>query len=221
MSTAKPKQTIVSLPLGALSAHPANPNRMSNASFNKLVRHLERTGQYEPIVVRKHPLKAGAFHILNGVHRVRALKRLGHTHADCVLFRADDTQALVYLASLNSLTGRSNLQNKSRLMSELCRRCDSKQLSALLADSKTAIDKLTALAERQPMPGAATRKPALTPMTFFLTEADQQLLSQAFEKAIDNNEPGTHTEKRLHALQLLARNFLAHSPSTNPPASAG
>ena len=53
--SSQPSQTVVSLPLHRLRAHPANPNRISNAAFNKLVRHIERTGQYEPLVVRIHP----------------------------------------------------------------------------------------------------------------------------------------------------------------------
>lgn len=208
MRNVEPKQRIVSLPLRSLLAHPANPNRMSNAAFNKLARHIERTGQYEPIVVRPHPQKAGAYQILNGVHRVRALKRTGQSRADCVVFDADDTQALVYLVSLNQLTGRSNVKNKSRLMAELCKHCDSKQLAQLLPDSKTAIDKLNALANHEPMPGATTRKPALTPMTFFLSDQEQQLLAEAFEKAVTPDETGTRTEKRLRALHRIAQHYL-------------
>ncbi|MHC4926879.1 MAG: ParB/RepB/Spo0J family partition protein [Planctomycetota bacterium] len=135
MSDVKPRQRVVSLPVRCLMSHPANPNRMSNAAFNKLARHIERTGQYEPIVVRCHPHKAGTYQILNGVHRVRALKRTGHSRADCVVFDADDTQALVYLASLNQLKGRSNVKNKSRLVGQLCKHCNSKQLAQLLPDS--------------------------------------------------------------------------------------
>ena len=49
------KQTIISLPLRKLMPHSGNPNRMSNATFKKLLKHIERTGQYEPITVRHHP----------------------------------------------------------------------------------------------------------------------------------------------------------------------
>ncbi len=209
MSTRKTKQRMVSLPVGKLLAHPANPNRMSNAAFNKLARHIERTGQYEPVVVRQHPQKAGAYQILNGHHRVRVLKRIGRTHADCVIFDADDTQALVYLATLNQLKGRSNARNKSKLIARLCECCSSKELSRYLSDSKTAIDKLNALACNQPMPGSKENKPLLTPLTFFVTEDQQRLISNAFDKAANSDrESKSRTQKRLCALCRLAESYL-------------
>ncbi len=107
-----PAQMIVSLPLYRLSPHPANANRMSEATFKKLVRHLGRCGQYEPLIVRRHPQRRKGYQILNGHHRARALTRAGHTHADCVIFDADDSQALIYLATLNKLTGRDNVHKK-------------------------------------------------------------------------------------------------------------
>jgi len=43
---------ILSIPLSQLVPHPDNPNRMSKATFAKLVRNIERTKRYEPLVVR-------------------------------------------------------------------------------------------------------------------------------------------------------------------------
>ncbi len=201
-------QTVVSLPLRRLSPHPANPNRMSNAAFNKLVKHIERTGQYEPIVVRKHPVRKNAFQILNGHHRARALSRLGHTRADCVVFTADDAQALVYLATLNKLTGRDNARKKAGLIEQLCKRYASKDLSHMLPESRTAIQKLNCLARQQPLPKPRTQTPFLVPLTFFVTEPQHQLISEAFDKAVRQNESGSRTEKRLLALCRIAKNYL-------------
>jgi len=50
---------IVKIPLDKLSPHPDNPNRMSKATFAKLVRNIERTGRYEPLVVRRTTYKTG------------------------------------------------------------------------------------------------------------------------------------------------------------------
>lgn len=208
MQTQTSKQKMVSLSLRQLAAHPANPNRMSNAAFNKLARHIEQSGHYEPIVVRKHPQKPGTYQILNGHHRVRALKRLSFTHADCVIFDADDTQALVYLATLNQLKGRSNVQNKSRLIAALCKHLKSGELSRLLSDSKTAIDKLNALASNQSPAKVRSNKPLLTPMTFFVTEDQQRLVTEAFSKAAGTDTGGTRTEKRLQALCRIASDYL-------------
>lgn len=204
----QPTQTVVSLPVRRLLPHPANCNRISDAGFKKLVRHIERTGQYEPIVVRRHPMRQHAWQILNGHHRVRALSRLDHTHADCVVFAADDAQALVYLATLNKLTGRDNVHKKCRLIERLCRHFTSGDLSRMLPDSRTAIEKLDGMARRQPLPKPAPDKPFLVPLTFFVTEPQHQLISEAFEKAVKDGESGTRTEKRLLALCRIAKDYL-------------
>ena len=80
------------IPLSKLIAHPANPNVMSDATFRKLVRNIEQTGLYEPIVVRPHPKKKDCFEIINGHHRVKALAKLGRKEADCVVWDIDDEQ---------------------------------------------------------------------------------------------------------------------------------
>jgi ParB/RepB/Spo0J family partition protein len=205
----QPSQTVVSLPLHRLSPHPANPNRISNAAFNKLVRHIERTGQYEPLVVRLHPKRKKAWQVLNGHHRMRALNRLGHSRADCIVFDADDNQALVYLATLNKLHGRDNVHKKCRLIERLCKCFKSRDLSKMLPESKTAIEKLDGLARRQPVFKPRPDKPFLLPMTFFVTEPQQRLISEAFEKAVNNTETGSLTEKRLRALCRIAKDYLA------------
>lgn len=209
MNTQAPQQMVVSLPIGKLYPHPANPNRMSQARFRKLVRQLELTGQYEPITVRRHPLGKGAYQILNGHHRVRALKQLGRTRADCVVFRADQGQELVYLATLNQLTGRTNPRRKGRLMELLCKLRSSAELAKLLPDTRTAIEKLSTLwqSEATPKPVVPSQAPMLMPMTFFVTEDQHKLITEAFEKAAADTD-GTRTEKRLRALCRMAAEYL-------------
>ena len=55
------KKQIKSICLDRLVCHPGNPNVMSEASFGKLVGHLRRSGNYEPLVVRRHGKKRGCF----------------------------------------------------------------------------------------------------------------------------------------------------------------
>ena len=52
--------SIQSIALDKLVAHPDNPNRMSKANFAKLIRNIKRTGRYEPLVVRPCPDARGA-----------------------------------------------------------------------------------------------------------------------------------------------------------------
>jgi ParB/RepB/Spo0J family partition protein len=204
----KTSQEIISVAVERLYAHPANPNKLGEAKFRKLVRQIERTGQYEPIVVRRHPQKEGAYQILNGHHRVRALKQLGRTRADCVVFRADDAQALVYLATLNRLGGRDNVMLKARLIEALCKRYGSRELARSLGDSARTIEKLAAFAGQQ-TPAAREERPALVPMTFFVSEADHAMLCEAFERAAGCDEGGTRTQRRVRALKRMAEAFAA------------
>ncbi|UCD52735.1 MAG: ParB-like nuclease domain-containing protein [Phycisphaerales bacterium] len=79
------KSRIRHIPLDKLIPHPDNPNRMSRANFGKLMRHIKRTGCYEPLVVRRHPQQPGCFQIINGHHRCAALKNLGRATAQVVV----------------------------------------------------------------------------------------------------------------------------------------
>jgi ParB/RepB/Spo0J family partition protein len=206
MHTQHPTQTIVSLPLSNLHPHPDNANRMSKDTFAKLVRHIERTGHYEPVVVRRHPLTPGDWQILNGHHRVRALKQIQRTHADCVVFGADDEQARLYLLSLNHLCGRDNVYKKAKLIEQLCQSHSPRDLAKLLGDSKTSIEKLARLSQNQPLP-KADDAPALLPMTFFVTADQHTLLAAAFDKAA-RSDTGPRSQQRIDALCRMAEAFL-------------
>jgi ParB/RepB/Spo0J family partition protein len=208
MHTHRTQQRIASLPLHKLHPHPDNANRMSKAKFNMLIRHIETTGQYEPLVVRKHPTQENAWQILNGHHRLRALRQLKHSRADCVVFAADDAQARLYLLNLNRLVGRDNVYKKAKLIEQLCRTHTPRDLAKRLSDSKTSIEKLNALSQNQPLP-KTKEKPLLLPMTFFMTEAQHALVTAAFDKANGENTNSGRSQKRLNALCRMAEDCLA------------
>lgn len=208
MRTTPPQQHIISLPIHALHPHPDNANRMSKAKLNKLTQCIQAAGQYEPLVVRRHPAKENAWQILNGHHRLRVLRKLKHTRADCVVFAADDEQARLYLLNLNRLTGRDNVYRKARLIEALCRDMTPRDLAKHIGDSKTAIEKLAHLSQGQPLQKPAEPKPILLPMTFFLTEGQYATVAAAFDKAADS-DIGSPSQKRLAALCRMAEAFLS------------
>ena len=208
MHTHRPQQRIISLPITDLRPHPDNANRMSKAKFNKLITHIKTTGQYEPLVVRRHPTKENAYQILNGHHRLRALRQLTHNRADCVVFDADDEQARIYLLNLNRLTGRDNVYRKAKLIERLCQKHSMRELAKRLVDSKTAIEKLSRLSKDQPLP-KTQEKPFLLPMTFFMTESQHAIITAAFEKVSKDSPNDNRSQKRLNALYRMAENCLA------------
>src|SRR4030042_833832 len=100
---------VTSIPIDKLVAHPGNPNRMSKRNFARLVRNIERTGGYEPLVVRR---QGDCFQIINGHHRRLALKQLGYETVDVVVWDVDDDEADVLLCTLNRLGGSDMLEQK-------------------------------------------------------------------------------------------------------------
>jgi len=81
---------VTSIPIDRLAAHPGCPNRMGKRNFARLVRNIERTGRYEPLVVRR---QGDGFQIINGHNRWLALKQLGCQSVDAVVWDLDDAQS--------------------------------------------------------------------------------------------------------------------------------
>jgi len=176
---------IESVAIDKLIGHRANPNRMSGASFKKLVGHIERTGNYEPIVVRPHPDESGCFEIINGHHRVEALKQLGRERCDCVVWQVDDTEALLLVATLNRLCGSDELDKKSELIKSLSKRFSTKELVGKLAESRKSIERLKELSRPVPVSSGLNlrQKALLNPLMFFLTDEQKRIVDTALSKA--------------------------------------
>lgn len=176
---------IESVAIDKLIGHRANPNRMSGASFKKLVGHIERTGNYEPVIVRPHPDRSGCFEIINGHHRVEALKQLGRERCDCVVWQVDDTEVLLLIATLNRLCGSDELDKKSELIKSLSKRFSTKELVGKLVESRKSIERLKELSRPVPVPGGLNlrQKALLNPLMFFLTDEQKRIVDTALSKA--------------------------------------
>jgi hypothetical protein len=123
-----------------LVAHPENANHMSGDVLRKLRSHLERSGRYEPLVVRPYPQLPGRFQLLNGHHRFRVLKELGHNSVRCLVWDVDDDQARLYLATLNRLSGKDIPERRAALIENLLGAFDLDDLDELLPDGKRQIE---------------------------------------------------------------------------------
>jgi len=200
------------IPLGALEPHPENSNRMPAHLTEKLKGHIERTGLYEPLVVR--PIGAGEamrtcpgaaapgsrasrddlkseisdfrsrYQILNGHHRARVLRQLGHTRARCDVWEVDDDEALLLLATLNRLEGRDDPSARAHLVAHLARGRSAEDLARLLPEPPDAVERLLRLAQPPPAPLAPEAiEPPARPMTFFLAEEQHALVTEALREA--------------------------------------
>ena len=200
----KAQSKIESISLDKLIAHPANPNRMAWSAFKKLASHIGRSGNYEPIVVRRHPKRDGCFEIINGHHRKKALEELGTKAADCLIWDVSDEETLILLSTLNRLSGNDDLHKKSELIKQLSRRLNIKELSKMLPDSRKSIEHLKALG-RTRRKVALLNKCMLNATVFFLTDEQKQIVDSALKEAIDPGIKGTGAQKRAWAIVEILR----------------
>jgi ParB/RepB/Spo0J family partition protein len=200
--------------LDKLISHPDNPNRMSKANFSKLVRNIEQTGRYEPLLVRPHPDKAGCFQIINGCHRYQALKQLSCKTANVIVWDIDDHQADILLATINRLSGTDVLEKKLTLIRKLNSKLSARELAKLLPATSKQIERLANLK----LPSAPANIPAngfAQPMVFFVTYAQKQTIEKALILAQSLVSPDTKRQPRAagnaFALTVIAERFLAAS----------
>jgi ParB-like chromosome segregation protein Spo0J len=199
-------ETIKRIALSKLVVHPANPNVMSDATFRKLVRNIERTGLYEPIVARPHPKKKNCFEIINGHHRVKALEQLGRKEANCVVWDVDDEQTAVLLATLNRLTGSDVVQKKIELLKELTKRMGTVELAKILPQTAKQIDRLINL-KLPDAPIKADAEKFAIPVVFFVTAEQNKIIEEALSRV--PAQPGqTKAQQRATALTKIAERFL-------------
>lgn len=211
---------VQSIPLEKLLPHPGNCNRMSRADFARLTAHIKRTGRYEPVVVRPDPVREGNLQILNGHHRVEALKKLGYAQADCVVWQVPDDEADVLLATLNRLCGRDDLHKRSELIKRLSRRLSIKEMARLLPDGKKQIERLKALQKPLISPAAKANVFAEA-VVFFLTPEQKVIVdrvlklaeSTATEEAGQGRAPlipsTGRAKRKAAALVKIAQHFIA------------
>jgi len=186
------------IPLTNLHPHPDNANRMTDEIRRKLTDHLRESGRYPPIIVRRHPQLHGQYQILDGHHRVLALRELGYTQAKCDVWDVDDRQAAMLLLTLNRLHGEDDPAKRGRLIKQLADEVDMKDLERRLPDSADRLRKLMSLADEAPPPAPPPRvDEMLHAVTFFLT-GDQR---RALYRRLDAVDPDRSTAL-MNALDL-------------------
>lgn len=195
------RSTIQSIALDRLIAHPDNPNRMSSSSFAKLVRNIEQTGRYEPLIVRPYRKRhressiehressvenRARFQIINGYHRWQALRQLGYKRADVIVWDVDDDQADLLLATLNRLLGSDELSRKISLLKKLSKKMNARELSKLIPQTPGQIKRLVNLRiPKAPakIPSDKWAKPSLAgfanPLVFFVTDEQKKVIEEA------------------------------------------
>ena len=204
MREARIENRVKSIPIGKLIAHPGNPNRMSQRNFARLVRNIDRTGRYEPLVVRRH---GDDFQIINGHHRCQALQQLGYETADAVVWEVDDAEADILLSTLNRLGGSDVLEKKLALLDRINRNMHACEMAKLLPFTRSQIKKLRNI-KVPSAPAKIDVKSFAVPMVFFLSDEQQQIVEQALSLARDALTEKTKAARNAAALTEMAQYFI-------------
>ena len=204
---------VQSIALDKLVAHPDNPNRMSKAKFAKLLRNIERTCRYEPLVVRPCPQKPDCFQVINGHHRWRALRELDYKTAEALVWDVNDQDTDILLATLNRLGGSDILDKKLALLKRLNKSAFNRrtaELAKLLPQTSSQIKRLTELAISDCRKAVENHKSqTLNPMVFFLSDKQQNIVSKALSAAMSEvEESRTKALKNAAALTYIAQEFI-------------
>jgi hypothetical protein len=203
------------IPLDRLVPHPGNPNRMSRTNFRKLLGHIERTGRYEPLVVRPCPGRAGFFQIINGHHRCEALRVLGHKTADVVVWDVDDEQTDILLGTLNRLNGRDTLDRKLALLRRLNERIPTRKLARLLPQTFGQLERLVG-AQAVPRVKQPRADAFAIPLVFFVDARQQRTIEEALSAMMASSGAATRAGRRAAALMQIARCFLGQQTDPCP-----
>lgn len=208
---------VKSVAIDKLIAHPDNPNRMSKTNFAKLVRNIERTGRYEPLLVRPSPQRPGVFQIINGHHRWQALKELGYKTADVIVWDIDDEQTDILLATLNRLGGSDVLEKKLALLKRLNVRMEAATLARLLPQTANQIERLMQLTNSDCAMSIANRKSKafLNPLVFFVNDKQQEIIDNSLslareiqKRSLLRGSQRTKAVKNAATLTYIAQHFL-------------
>ena len=169
-------QEIRNISLGLLVGHPENVNVMSVGVMRKVRKHIERTGRYEPLVVRPHPREAGCFELINGHHRKEILEGLGYTEAACVVWDLTDGEALLLLATINRLSGEDSPGKRLKLLEHLAADMEATagEIAALLPETEGTIERVLGRHVVQEMEAAPDFEAMPEALTFFMSGREKR-----------------------------------------------
>jgi ParB-like chromosome segregation protein Spo0J len=110
------------LSLGVLHVVSAaeNPNKMSAEQFASLKLFIQEGGFLQPILAS--PMDKGAdaeFEVVDGAHRIEALRELGQTVVQAVVRRMSPVQIRAYRLAMNRLRGNVDLTLAAGTMTEM------------------------------------------------------------------------------------------------------
>lgn len=129
---------IVKIKISDISYNNFNPNRMPSVSFKKLLSSIKVVGLLNPIIVRA---TRGKFEVVDGEHRVKAYKELGHIDIPAKVIEAsdDEVKAVIFASCIK---GKHDSNDSLALIKELNEGGDAQLMEACNLD-KNKLKRLT------------------------------------------------------------------------------
>ncbi len=97
----------VNLELEQLEMDVFSPRKaFSEGYIEELAESIEREGQLKPIIVRAHPTRPNVYQVIDGEHRIRALRKLGRSVVRAEVRRLSDEEAYMLAIRVNEMHGK-------------------------------------------------------------------------------------------------------------------
>jgi len=117
-----------------------NPNVMPKGTYKKLLSSLKLIGLLSPITVR-YLDKEYVYEIIDGQHRVQALKELGYKKATCIIKECTDEEVKEIIFA-SGIKGKHDSYKSLEIIEELGKNSDNQKLDACNLD-RNKVKRLT------------------------------------------------------------------------------
>ncbi len=195
---------IVFVEAGSISKNPWNPNRMDPDTRTKLYREIKEKGFVSPLLVRP---REHDYQVVDGEHRFDIAVELGLKQVPCVVEDMDDNEARLKTLQLNGLRGENDPPKLARLLQELAKTMDTREMAEKLPWTEIEIDQMLSMVTEQ-----AGRAVDLACQSFddnglevFAVVVDSQQRA-IINEALEKTKAKLKTENSGEALAELCRN---------------
>jgi len=187
-----------SIPLKQLLPHPKRDNHCPPETQEKIQRHIQRTGNYEPLVVYSDPAFPDTYTIINGHVRFEIAKTLGWSKIDCHVWEVTPAEAELTLATINTLKGTPDPERRMNLLASLHELFPVEELQLLLPESVEALNDMLALqaldqekAEQAFQEALEVeRKELPVTLTFVVLPEEKAVIDEALKRFEDQDRSG-------------------------------
>lgn len=173
-----------------------NPNRVPDEMMRALEESIVEYGFVQPLVVRP---KGEAFEVIDGAHRLRALKKIGFREIECVIVDDTDEDAKMRTVLMDRLRGSFDHEKLAELVASL--EADEESIRRSLAYSEEQFEEIKSLLDSGgPEEFEVPEEELYELMDFYLPPGDADTVRAALRAAGE--------KERAPALVKIAKEYL-------------